>query len=232
MLEKIRLKGSFEFNTNSIYNNGELIVARRPNTAKKRSTEHYVPCTNCHSFFSKITLYRHYRRCIRQSKSKLLIHTRNIQKNGRILANRVHWRANQIVATKICPLLLPGLISSTIRYDELIILYGNKLTCKYRQPYLMYHIRQVLRTLSRFLITIKEIEPEIEDLKSVYQPKYYNSVLAAVNKLAKLNVNTNEYEVPSLATRLGNYLKKCGELLATECIKSCDTERRALVKDF
>ncbi|GLV33289.1 hypothetical protein CBL_13815 [Carabus blaptoides fortunei] len=52
LLEKIRLKGTFEFNTSSNYNNGELIVARRPNKMKKRNTEHYVPCTNCHSFFT------------------------------------------------------------------------------------------------------------------------------------------------------------------------------------
>lgn len=65
------------------------------------------------------------------------------------------------MATKICPLMHPGLISWTIPYDQLIILYGNKLTCKYRQPYLMYHIRQILQKLSRFRITITEIEPEI-----------------------------------------------------------------------
>lgn len=226
------MKGIFEFNTNSKFNNGQLIVTRRPNAKKMRGPDHYIPCKYCKNFYSKITIYRHYRKCAFSTRKDYEYNSRQIQIYGRKLIRRVHKRANHIMRDKICPILQPGTVSETVRFDELIILFGNKLTCKYRQPHLMYHIRQILRTLARFLLTIRTINPEIKELKSLFEPRHYDSLLTAVHKLARLNTRTNEYEVPSIATRLGNYIKKCGNLLISECIKTSDLKMKNSVENF
>lgn len=232
LLEKIRLKGSYEFNTNEQYNSGELIVSRRPNRKYNRNADHYIPCTKCKNYFSKVTIHRHVRNCQNYLKDVKYRGYRHIQVAGRVLAKRIHPKANIIMKEKICPQLHPGIISDTIRYDELIILFGNKLTCKYRQPHLRYHIRQILRTLAKLVLVLKEIDCNITELKDLFVPKNYDTFLAAVNRMAKLNNDTNEYEIPSLATRLGNFVNKCGNLLVTEYIKKCESEKRMHVKHF
>lgn len=53
IIGQIRKKGNFVFNTNKHFNDGELIVSRRPQTKFKRHAQDYKVCANCKAFFSK-----------------------------------------------------------------------------------------------------------------------------------------------------------------------------------
>jgi len=93
-------------------------------------------------------------------------------------------------------------------------------------------IRSHLRLLGRYLITLKEINSEITDFASLYDPKFYNAVIRAVNIITGLDETTNTYKTPSVASTLGTCIKKLGHILESECIKQHDKERKKNVHDF
>lgn len=123
-------------------------------------------------------------------------------------------------------------ITRAIRYDELIILYGNKLCKKYRDQRHHDMIRSILRLLSRFLIALRKYDKNVTDFSSLYNPKTYNACILAVHKVAQFDPESNTYKVPSIASRLGTLIKKVGQLWVTECIKKNDNEGKQQTENF
>lgn len=143
IIETIRRKGEFEFNTNKMLNNGKLHVVRRPNQKWfiKNGNEYGV-CIKCYGFFSKNTLRNHIRKCINLKYSK----NRTITVLGRTILGRINEIASQTLKKVIFPVLREDSITRLIRYDELIIRYGNKLCMKYKLQHQHNMVRNRLRT--------------------------------------------------------------------------------------
>ncbi|XP_067214685.1 uncharacterized protein [Linepithema humile] len=228
IIDTIRRKGNFQYNTDSNIGKGDLIVCRRPQASKNKEVKDYLPCAKCHGFFSKISLRQHFYRCTgRNSK-----HTKAVTVLGRSILGRVHSAANRKLRSVILPVIREDDVCRVIRYDKLVILYGNKLSIKYKLQHQHDMIRAHLRLLGRFLLTIKESNKDIIDLESIYYPKFYEDVISTVNKVAGLDDEVGIYSKPTTAAMLGTLIKKVGHLLITECIKRQDNERKVLVKDF
>ena len=64
----------------------------------------------------------------------------------------------------------------------------------------------------------------------MYSPEHYDKVVQAINTVARFNEETNKYT--SVASALGNYLKKVGKHLVVECIKKEDKERIERTENF
>lgn len=137
---------------------------------------------------------------------------------ARKVAGRIHKKACQQLRDFILPVMREDNIVHLIRYYYLIINYGNKMCKKYTLQH-QHDIRAHLRLLGRYLITLKKIDSEITDFASLYDPKFYNTAIKAVNILAGLDETTNIYRGPSVASTLGTCIKKLGRILETECIK-------------
>ncbi|XP_077266027.1 uncharacterized protein LOC143899548 isoform X2 [Temnothorax americanus] len=228
VIEIIRRKGNFQYNTDSKISKGDLIVCRRPQASKNRNAKDYLPCAKCHGFFSKISIRNHFYQCTgRNSK-----HTKAVTVLGRAVLGRVHSVASKKLRSVIFPVMREDDVCRVIRYDKLVILYGNKMCVKYKLQHQYDMIRAHLRLLGRFLITMKEGNKNITDFESIYCPKYYEDVINAVNKVAGLDDKVGTYSKPTTAASLGTLLKKVGNLLVTECIKCQDHEKKAVVKDF
>jgi len=99
-----------------------------------------------------------------------------------------------------------------IRYDELLIIYGNKLCLKYKHQHQQDMIRARLRLLGRFLQAVKKINKNVIDFYSIYHPSIYDDCIKAVNRVAGFNANTKIYGAPSVASRLGTLIKQIGNL--------------------
>lgn len=228
IIETIRRKGEFEFNTNKILNDGKLHVVRRPNIKFTRHATEYRVCIKCYGFFSKNTFRNHVRKCLNSKHSK----NRVITVLGRTILGRVNEIASQTLKKVIFPVLREDAITRLIRYDELIIRYGNKLCMKYKPQHQHDMVRNRLRALGRFLKALKEINNEITDFSSLYQPKYYDDCISAVYKVARYNPETQKFGAAYTAFQLGTLLKEVGELWQSQCIKNHDPIRKALVEDF
>lgn len=228
IIETIRRNGNFQFNTKKEVNNGELIVCRRPNKEWHKTASDFLPCGKCKGFFSKTSLRHHFRRCTgRNSK-----HSKSIMVLGRTIVARTHETANKILRTIVFPVLREDEITRAIRYDQLIILYGNKLCLKYRLQHQHDMIRSRLRLLGRYLIALRTTDENITDFASLYDPKFCDAAFAAVNSVAGFDEHKNTYKAPSVAFNLGTYIKHIGEIFITECIKNHDPIKMKLAKHF
>lgn len=123
-------------------------------------------------------------------------------------------------------------VTRFIRYDELLILYGNKLCIKYKAQHQHDMIRVRLRVLGRFLLALKQINKNVDNFTSVYNPRVCDDCISAINIIARYNDDTKMYEALTVAANLSPLIKHIGNLLITECIKKEDTDKKKLVKDF
>lgn len=228
ILDTIRKNGDFLYNTSSLYNKGELKVLRRPLQENNRTPEHYVVCPACKGFYSKLTIRLHFRHCSKDYVKG----DRNILVLGRVVRGRIHSKANLVLREKVFPVLRETPAVREIAYDELAIIYANKMCLKLRYQHQYSLIRTHLRCLGKLMLILKENDSNIVDLASTLEPKYFDSVLTAVNILAKFDNETGKYMAPTTALNMGTILKKCCNVYISECIKNEDFERKTKCENF
>lgn len=224
IIKHLRRKGNYLYNLDPAYNNGELIVCRRPTESGKKTACDFICCAGCKGFFSKGSIRQHFRKCTQKTVG------RSVNKLGRIIQGRIHECANSILRNVVFPVLREDNIIRLIRYDELVITYGNKMCVKH--PHQQERIRCRLRLLGRFLQALRGINKNVTDFYSLYHPSIYNDCIAAVNQLAGFNTNTKVYAAPSVASSLCNRLKEIGNLGLAEYIKRKKLEEKRNMEDF
>ncbi|XP_067217009.1 uncharacterized protein [Linepithema humile] len=229
IIDIIRKNGNFKFNTNSEVNNGKLIVCRRPNEKYNKSATDFIACGKCKGFFTKQTIRHHSRKCLKKDFSK----NKCIMIMGRRITCRIHHLASETLAKTVFPVMREDEVTRIIRYDELIILYANKLCIKYTAQHQHDMIRARLRLLGRFLLALRNINTSIKDFKSLYHPRvYFDDCISAINIVAGYDKEENVYKTPAVAANLSTLLKHVGNLLIIEYIKTDASEKKKLVKDF
>lgn len=127
IINNLRKKGNFMFNTDIEINNGELLVSRRPNENINKTATDFAPCPKCCGYFAKHTLRHHVRKCSKKDFRKNKI----IMTMSRKVARRIHQRANELLRNVVFPIMRDDTVTRIVRYDELLIIYGSKLCEKY-----------------------------------------------------------------------------------------------------
>lgn len=150
---------------------------------------------------------------------------------GRKIVAHIHPAASKKLV-QVFSVLREDEVVRLIRYDRLIILYGNKLCRKHKNQHDGDMIRAHFRMLGLFLTEMKKINKDIVDFTTIYDPKYYDDVLTAINIVSEFDEETNTYQHPSTAHHLGSFVKQIGNLLVTDCIKWHDPEQKANTEDF
>jgi len=151
---------------------------------------------------------------------------------GRKVTCRLHPLANEILKKMIFPVLWDNEVIRIVRYDKLVILYGNKMCIMYKSEHLHDMIRARLRLLDRFLLSLKNINKNVTDFESLYRPRIYDDCIRAINVVAKYNSEEKIYETPAVAANLSTLIKYIGNLLIAECIKEENIEKKNQVEDF
>ncbi|XP_066597120.1 uncharacterized protein [Prorops nasuta] len=228
IIDILRRKCDFLHNVNDEYNKGQLIVCRRPNKKREKQACDYTACSKCKGFFSKTTIRHHYDRCISTTKKQ----KRSVMVNARATLGRIHAVASEIMRKVIFPVLREDKFTLLLRYDKLLIIYGNKLSIKYRPQHQHDLIRARLRLTARFLYAVKQINKKITDFASIYDPVYYDDCVAAINIIAGLNHDTNTYRAPSVTSNMGTFLKQIGNIYISECIKNHDSKSKENIENF
>ncbi|XP_066596013.1 uncharacterized protein [Prorops nasuta] len=228
LINIIRKQSQFYYNTNSQANKGELKVMRRPNEKLNKRAVDFAFCPQCKGSYSKSSLRYHFRTCNKKRNKS----NRNILTKSRQTAGRIHEVACDVLRQRVFPTLREDTITKTIRYDELCILFGNKLCDKYKDAHFYDMIRQRLRQIGRFLYEIKKRDSDINDLFSVLHPKYYKLCIQTIQTLAGINETGNGFKTPSTATAMGTLLKQISKRAITVYILRDDKEKLELVEKF
>ncbi|KAK0076137.1 hypothetical protein PV325_005823 [Microctonus aethiopoides] len=228
IIAKLRKEGNFLHNTKPEFNTGILIVTRQRQKKSKNTVEDYVCCNGCKGFYARSTIRIHYKKC-NKSYTK---NARNILSSGRRLSGYIHMCACTILRRNIFPVLRDDDVSRCIRYDELIIQFGNKLCDKYTLNHQHDMIRAQLRLLGRFKIEIMKQNKQIHEFKDVFKPQNFDDAINTLRKIANWDDKIMWFRTPAVAQNLIGLMKKCARKLRTECIKIQDYEKKKSVEDF
>lgn len=224
---KLRKKGNYLFNTDPSYNDGELLVARRPQRKLTKTAKDFKACGNCKAYYSKNSLRKHYKICKGvTTKSRLALYA------SKIAMRRVNAVASDVVRNELFPTLREDDVTRAIRYDELVVYWANKMCEKYKNKRHQEMIRAKIRLLGRYVLEMRKLSTEISNLKSTYDPKYCDATLKAISIVAKYNEATMSYSNPTVAFHLGSLIKLVGRYLINICIRNHEDEKRKYTEDF
>lgn len=227
IISKLRKQGDAVYNCDENYNKGDIIVVRRPQLKKKRNAEHYLPCSECLGLYSILSLRAHYRKCC-NTKNKF---QRNVVVESRV-KTFVNLKANTIMRNKILPPIRFDVVGRLVRNEDLIILFGNRLTQKYRSPHLYKMIRSRLRCVANLYWHYQQRNPQIKKFEDMFDPQKYDEVVTSINKMAGLNEDTGQYKAPATAANIGTYLKKISLYLISDMIKQKNQKKLQDVREF
>lgn len=119
-----------------------------------------------------------------------------------------------------------------VRFDWLLIVFGNKMCCKYTPHYQENMIRARLRLTGRVLNEIKKIDPNVTDFASIYHVEQYNSLVSAIKIIGRFDPQTNEFGAPAMASFAVTFIKLIGKYLSAEYIRLRDPENKVETLDF
>lgn len=215
------------FNTNTNYNEENELKAPRRSKVVRPATD-FTTCPNC---LLTVTIGNS-RKHISKSGDVKIKGSRTYKVLGNVIEGHLHKSASEKLRLVIFPVLKEDAIVRLIRYDWLIILYGNKLCLKYGPHYQHNMIRARLRLLGRFLRAAKDINSEVTDLSSLYVPKYVDTVIDAIAVVARIDRLTNSCGAPAVAENLVTYIKQIGTILEAEYVKTGNEEGLKHVINF
>lgn len=206
-------------------------MSRRPKIPKKATD--YTTCSYCLGTYTKANARKHISKCRKkQGESKNLKGQRVYYVMGKTIEARMLSTANDILRLVVFPVLQEDEIVRLIRYDWLIILYGNKLCIKYTAHYQHNMIRARLRLIGRLLFAAKQINSTITQLSDLFHPKYIQTVINAIGQIARINYLKNTCEVPAVALNVVTYIRQIAVMLETEYVVREEEQLQKQVANF
>lgn len=178
--------------------------------------------------YSKTSIRNHFKKCT----DNALNGERSVLVLGRMLEGRIHELACATLRLDIFPYMTEDDIVRSIRFDWLIIVYGNKLCDRHTEVFQNNVISQKLRRAGRLLSELKTIQPNATDFASIFQPKFYNSVIQAIRVVGKFDPVTKYYGSPSTSAAAVTEIRAIGEALVAEYIKQENVESQSKTENF
>lgn len=224
---KIQTIGMLKWNTDPSNNNKELLVSRRPNAKLNKKATDYLICPNCLRIKTITNLRNHFKNCTNGTVKGV----RNIKVQARGIEGRLGLAASDQLR-EIFPVMREDSIVHLIRYDSLLIVYGNLLCMKYNFHFQQNMIRAKLRLAGRVLQALTHINDDVTDFASIYHPKRYKSVIEAIKVVGKFDPMTNEFNTPATASSAVTLVKQIGAILKCEYIEAEDPVYIKKTEDF
>ncbi|KAK0158083.1 hypothetical protein PV327_011147 [Microctonus hyperodae] len=103
---------------------------------------------------------------------------------GRRLSGYIHICACNVLRRTIFPVLRDDDVARCIRYDELIIQFGNKLCDKYTMTHQHDMIRAQLCLLGHFKLVMMKQNKQIHKYKDVFKPQNFDNAIECLRKIA------------------------------------------------
>nr|XP_020474167.1 uncharacterized protein LOC109970738 [Monopterus albus] len=216
-LEKLRKKGNYKYNQKVLKtSHGKPKVKRHPKIATIAKT--VATCLYCKATFVCKDIWQHMQGCSSKKLSKPATRGRN--KILTLVAATVTEDPRQISSgvRTILKNLKKDEIASVVWSDSYILQlaqclgHGNEKKRKSHE-----YIKQRLREMGRLLLTLRK--KSICSFEDAMKPKNFSKVVEAVRELAGFNEEMKTCDRPSLQLKLGNSLKKIGDIKYARALK-------------
>ncbi|XP_030002635.1 uncharacterized protein LOC115428010 [Sphaeramia orbicularis] len=224
LLEKLRNKGNYEHNQDVMGSqSGALKLKRRQKRSNcKLNAQTYVHCAYCKGMFVRKELWRHMRRCPSKTVSDS-----DTTRKGKVLvladiADSTFSHAISPGVWKMLGNMKEDDICSVVRNDFLILQMAQSLYNKHgTDPTKYEYIRQKVREMGRLLLSLRK-NHSLLSFEDALKPHHFNKVIEAVKDVAGYDEENHKYNTPSLALKLGNSLKKIGDIILCRAIAAED----------
>ncbi|KAK4877477.1 hypothetical protein RN001_009983 [Aquatica leii] len=218
--------GDFYHNSEVIsMKKGELILVRRPTVAESKlvTLNDYGPCPHCLGFMLKKHLWHHIRDSCTAKKDNNVDQSRQIiAESNAILNNTFGTELSTDFITNIFSKLRDDDVGNYCREDNLILRFGAMLFEKHGTTQCEL-TRQSMRQLSRFTLTLRKMENSKLCLSDYLVPQKFDVIIQATKLLCvshKNIVRRPEFEIPSLALKIGYALRKCAAIQRGKCLRA------------
>lgn len=236
-LKKLKCFGNFMHNVKTLkQNKNDIVVVKRPTRSRKVSE--YLPCVHCYGFYVQDELWRHTRNCdlkrhedssnldICSHSKKLLMTSNGVIQNSRLLLDTACIQEDSALSDEMRALVSAmhqDDLSEVVRKDILLNQFGQALLMKYG-PRKKNDIGQRLRQLARLLLQIRKNNSDSSlQYMDLLCGKNFDKCLSGTEELCKLNITDDgrrEFQIPSLALRLGHLLKKISTIKQGYCLRN------------
>ncbi|KAF5304401.1 hypothetical protein FQR65_LT18870 [Abscondita terminalis] len=208
---------------------GELILVRRPpaRDASLYSYNDYGPCPNCLGFMVKKQLWHHLKTC-NQKAQKITCDKNVIAESNAILNDVFGVNLSSSYIRRVVSKIREDEIGKCCVRDNLILRYGAMQFEKYFDTQAEL-IRQTMRQLGRLVLKLKELtNNKMLGLSDFLKPDRFDVIVQATKLLCvatENNQNRPQFNIPSLALKIGYALKKCACIERGSALKKGDLKK-------
>ena len=248
-LRQIKCLGNFVHNIKSLKEKkNDIVVVKRP--TKQRLINEYLPCIHCYGFYVVDELWKHTKNCDLKScdkssnqfdildESKKLLSGNSVINQSRLLLDTACLPEKSASSDDMRTLVLSmhqDDLSEAVKKDPLLQQFGETLLKKYG-PRKKNDIGQRLRQLARLLLKCREeMSSNSLDYMDLLCGKHFDACLSGTFALCKLNITGDgrrEFEIPSLALRLGHLLKRMATIKQGYCLRQDNMEGLKQAESF
>lgn len=229
IITKERNCGNFKYNMKA--STSEVAITARRTGVKRplKTLNDFRACPKCKGFFAKFSIYKHIPQCLGIS----LNGTHPVQFLHTIAVGDIHEKANLQLRKVAGKLRQNDAETIVIKYDPLIIAYGNLQASKFQTS--QHHgsqIRAELRLLARLVLQLRELDPNFTELSSLYDPTKFEVFIKAVNILGKFDEVHLVMKSPATARDVGRLVKIVKKIWVLECSENNNLELLEKAKSF
>ncbi|KAJ8929546.1 hypothetical protein NQ314_017745, partial [Rhamnusium bicolor] len=230
--------GDFTHNCDVIsVKRGELVLVRRPteNEWQHVSYNDYGPCPHCLGFMLKKHLWHHIKTSC--TKNENVSSSNNVIAESNAILNEVLGAEfSNAYIKEIVTKLRDDEIGEYCKSDKLILKFGSMQFEKYATTQGEL-IRQTMRQLSRLILKIQEVSKNKSlTLTDLLIPEKFDMLIDGTKLLCVCHINLigkrPEFNIPSLALKLGYALKKCAAIQRGVALKTGDLNTDGKLKSF
>lgn len=187
----------------------------------------WTTCPYCLGPYTKNNLRHH----VADYHNKPNKDQRTLNKLATIAEGRIHESASARLVM-VMGFMRQDLVLKLIKFDWVLIVFGNKMCCKYTPHYQHNMIRARLRLMGRLLFEMKQIDRNVTDFASIYHVERYQSMVAAIKLIGRFNPDTNEFGAPAMASFAVTFMRQIGKYVSAEYIRLRDRENKVEAEDF
>ncbi|XP_051802894.1 uncharacterized protein LOC110968623 isoform X9 [Acanthochromis polyacanthus] len=213
----LRNRGNFAHNTDVARNGTGHLVARY-RTRESRHGQDFIHCVHCQGLYSKKTLWKHIKICPENTREDTPQAGRKRVRSLCALTTPVGLEISEGLQ-KILTHANYDEVSRVVQSDKCILQLGqymfNKLKSKGNNN--DDYIRQKMREVGRMVLEAQKVT-SLKKVEEFFIPKNFPHVISAVKRAAGYDPNTNTYQTPSLALKLGHSLKKMSSIVESNAM--------------
>ncbi|XP_053093359.1 uncharacterized protein si:ch211-266o15.1 isoform X3 [Pangasianodon hypophthalmus] len=227
LLKQLRNRGNYQHNIEvQQTGNGEIIPLRRQK--KYSSLNSYQACPHCLGFFLQRDLWKHQRSCKMKKDDEnppCRRRSRSALSKNLALHDSLSEGCQNLVRN-----MRDDDVSKYLRNDALICKFGNKLYEKHGHEKEGHeYISQKMRALGRFMLAVRELDHNVEDLYQVCTESRFSLALEAAKKVGGFDPHSNKFK-KSVALKMSCSLKWATEVALGE--EDMGDEARTQAKKF